>query len=101
MPVAFLMEIVGGTCDQYEAVMRGVRRGDPYAPYPDGCIAHLAGPTEGGWRIVDVWESQDAAKNFYGAETYQSAVHERFPPTQPEQFGLHRLEVYRILRYSE
>ena len=26
----------------------------------DGCIAHVAGPIEGGSRIIDVWESEAA-----------------------------------------
>ena len=27
---------------------------------PPGGIFHAAGPIEGGWRVVDVWESQQA-----------------------------------------
>lgn len=30
-----------------------------------GQILHLAGPYNGGWRTVDVWESQEAADRFF------------------------------------
>src|SRR3954452_11841154 len=33
------------------------------APVP-GLIAHVAGPMRGGWRIVDIWESEEAAQRF-------------------------------------
>jgi hypothetical protein len=29
-----------------------------------GLIAHVAGPTEVGWRIIDVWESEEDYKRF-------------------------------------
>jgi len=35
---------------------------------PPGRISHAAGPTEEGWRVVDVWESQEA---------YDTFLHER------------------------
>lgn len=30
-----------------------------------GLVAHVAGPVAGGFRIVDVWESKDAAERFH------------------------------------
>ena len=30
----------------------------------EGCVAHVAGPYDGGWRIVDVWEDEAALKRF-------------------------------------
>jgi hypothetical protein len=29
-----------------------------------GLIAHVSGPTTGGWRIIDVWESEDDFNRF-------------------------------------
>jgi hypothetical protein len=29
-----------------------------------GCVAHVSGPYEGGWRIIDVWESKEALERF-------------------------------------
>jgi hypothetical protein len=35
--------------------------GDP----PPGMLLHCAGEVEGKWQIVDVWESQEQARDFY------------------------------------
>ncbi|MFF4223231.1 hypothetical protein ACX9I7_29695 [Streptomyces sp. L500] len=32
-------------------------------PVP-GLLAHIAGPVDGGWRVVDVWESSEALEAF-------------------------------------
>lgn len=29
-----------------------------------GLVAHVSGPSQTGWRIIDVWESEEAWKNF-------------------------------------
>ncbi len=31
---------------------------------PDGCRAHVAGPCEGGWRFIEVWESEEHLRRF-------------------------------------
>ena len=31
---------------------------------PPGCSAHIAGPSPDGWRVVAVWESAEAAREF-------------------------------------
>lgn len=33
-------------------------------PVPDGLLFHVAGPTEEGFRTIDVWESEEAWKRF-------------------------------------
>lgn len=30
-----------------------------------GFIAHIAGPHEGGWRVMEVWESKEAATEWF------------------------------------
>jgi hypothetical protein len=40
---------------------------------PDGLIAHVAGPVEGGWRIIDVWETQEQSERFR-AEVLRPAI---------------------------
>jgi len=34
----------------------------------------MSGPIEGGWRIVEVCESEEAAGAFYGSELFQQMV---------------------------
>jgi hypothetical protein len=59
MAMGMLFEVPGLTQEQYDAVVREVG-----LPAP-GQIFHLAGPMEGGWRVLEVWESQEAADPFY------------------------------------
>ena len=60
---------------------------------PAGGIFHIAGPSpKGGWRVVEVWESEEEAHRFF---------HDRFvptlralgiegPPPQPEFWPVHK-----------
>lgn len=62
MAVAFLIEIPGMTAEQGAAVIRELGLTSPAA----GQILHVEGPMEGGFRVVDVWESQEAFDTFVG-----------------------------------
>ncbi len=31
---------------------------------PDGLIGHVSGPSSSGWRIVDIWETEDHSVRF-------------------------------------
>lgn len=54
MPVCLIIEVPGATQEQYEAVVEGL--GEP--ELGDGQSHHFAGPMEGGWCVLDVWESR-------------------------------------------
>jgi hypothetical protein len=61
MAELMLMRWDGVTEEQYDAVMERLRLDeDP----PDGGMFHLAGPADGGIRVVDVWESQEKFGRF-------------------------------------
>jgi quinol monooxygenase YgiN len=70
MAVAFIFEVAGLTQAQYEAVVREANAGQSSA----GGLAHLAGPSESGWRIIDVWESEEAGNAFYQSNAFQQAI---------------------------
>ena len=36
----------------------------PDGNLPDGCQVHIAGPTETGWRVITVWDSDDQFQQF-------------------------------------
>lgn len=56
---------------------------------PAGCTAHHAGPVNGGWRVVAVWNSAGAAAEF-GRTTLGPALQAAgFTPTPPEVAPLH------------
>jgi len=57
-----------------------------------GQIFHAAGPSAEGWRVVDVWESEAAARRFF-RETFQEALQGTgFPVGPPAVFPVHRME---------
>lgn len=66
MAIALLIEFKGGTLDQYDAVIREMHPGG--LPYKDG-VFHIAGPTEDGLRIVDVWEVAGGVRRFRTGES--------------------------------
>ena len=64
MAIGLRLKFEGGTQDQYEAIHSHMGiDGDP----PEGMIFHSAGPIEGGWGIIDFWESRDHFDRFQGS----------------------------------
>ncbi|UGS38017.1 hypothetical protein [Capillimicrobium parvum] len=61
MPVAFILDFDGATSAQYDAVIEEMQLG---GRTPPGALYHAAGPTETGWRVVDVWETDEAFQDF-------------------------------------
>jgi hypothetical protein len=49
---------VAASWERYEAIARSVSRG------PSGLVLHVAGPTDEGFRIVEIWESEAAWRRF-------------------------------------
>jgi hypothetical protein len=70
MAIAQVHEIQGYTKEGYEQGMAELGLAGP----PPGSLVHMSGPMEGGWRIIEVWESEEAATAFYGSETFQQMV---------------------------
>jgi quinol monooxygenase YgiN len=70
MPIAMLAQIPDLTAEQYEAVVKKVNQ----AGTPAGALVHAAGPVEGGYRVVEVWQTREAADTFYTSELYRQAT---------------------------
>ena len=61
MAVGIRLKFPGGTQQQYEAVHGHMDiDNDP----PAGLVFHSAGPIDGGWGVIDFWESADAFDRF-------------------------------------
>jgi hypothetical protein len=61
MTIVAVQDIEGGNREVYDKIVEQVNvEQDP----PKGLIVHTAGPTESGYRIVDVWESAEAMQRF-------------------------------------
>jgi hypothetical protein len=56
--IVVVTEIPGGSAEQDDALMGML------GPAPAGIILRAAGPVEGGWRIIGVWESREAFDTF-------------------------------------
>jgi hypothetical protein len=70
MALAMLAEIPGLTGEQYELVVKKVNQSGS----PAGALFHAGGPIEGGYRVVEVWESREAADAFYSSELLRQAT---------------------------
>ena len=62
MAVGVLIEVANFSEAQYDLAAQDVM---PGGRLPNGCLSHMSGPTEnGGWRVADMWESQEAFERF-------------------------------------
>ena len=82
MATAYLFEIPGITQDQGAAIIRELGLG---GKPPAGQVLHVEGPMEGGLRVVDVWESQEALDAFV-RDRLMPAI-QRLGIAFPENFG--------------
>jgi hypothetical protein len=67
MAIVVTSDFPGGTAEQDDARMRqmSIAGGQlTAANAPSGALARLAGPIAGGWRVMSVFESQEAWENF-------------------------------------
>jgi hypothetical protein len=55
------MKLAGITQDQFDTVNAHV---DPDSNPPEGLLFHASGPIDGGWGIIDFWESRAAFDEF-------------------------------------
>ncbi|MFF3442019.1 hypothetical protein [Streptosporangium sp. NPDC002721] len=68
MPFGVLQEMPGVTEEEYLAVERNLG-----PDRPPGLLAHVAGPVEGGWRIINVWQDAEAFRRFQSERLVRAA----------------------------
>lgn len=61
MAVVVVNEIKGATQDFYDQVNPKVM---PGGQAPEGMQVHIAGPIEGGWQVITVWDSEERFQQF-------------------------------------
>jgi len=90
MAVGLRLKFSGGTQQQYDAIHG---RMNVEAEPPEGMIFHSAGPIEGGWGVIDFWESRDAFDRFASSRLQQASQElgaEGFPaPPDIKEFSVH------------
>ena len=90
MPVVAIFQ--GLTREQYEESVRGVTGGksrvESSADWPvPGLLTHIAGEGESGFRVVDVWESEEAFRQF--GETLMPVLQKLGIEGKPEIYPAH------------
>ena len=86
MTIGLLMEFPGVGQEQYDAVMEELNLG---RRMPTGGMFHAAGPTEVGWRVVDVWESQEAFDAFFHEKLGQALQNAGLEPPQVQTWTVY------------
>ena len=81
-----IMTFPGVTQEQYEAVLQQLNLG---GRMPPGGIFHAAGPIEGGWRVVDVWETQEAFDIFLREKLEQAMQNAGMAPPEVEAWPVY------------
>jgi hypothetical protein len=77
MAYAFVQD-VAASWEQYRRVAATL-----IEPAPVGLILHVAGPTDEGFRIIDIWESEEAWQAFRGGRL-DPAIAALGGPSRPE-----------------
>ena len=79
-------EVSGLTQDQYDAMHAQLA---PLAGEAKGFVAHIAGPTQGGWYVMEVWESKADWEQFI-----QDQVVPLMPAGAPRPRVVEEFDVY-------
>lgn len=88
MAVAISADVLGQTQEGYEDTIRALGATLKQAP---GFIMHFGHPIEGGWRVVEVWESSRDA-----SEWFAKYVRPNLPPDiKPQR---HVRELHTLIR---
>ncbi len=92
MAIAIIAEVPGRDAKfDDEMVQRLNLSADP-AP---GALVRLAGPVEGGWRVVSIWESEDAWNKFRSERLEPALRAAGQEPPKIEIWPLHALQINR------
>ena len=91
VPVVLVHQGAGLTKESYEEVVRKLSGGSGLnspADWPvEGLLVHAAGEAEGGFRVVDVWESEEAVRRF--GETIGPILGEAGVEAEPQVYPAH------------
>ena len=89
MAVLMILELPGATAEQYERTneILGITSDEDA---PEGLISHVAGVTDEGLLIVDVWDSPESLARFFEGEGVAQAMQEAGAPAgEPRVLPVH------------
>lgn len=82
MAIGVIFDGSGMSQEQYEQVNQ---QAAPSNQPPPGLLYHAAGPSEDGFTVIEVWESQEALQDFF-AQTLGQALQRANITAQPKFF---------------
>ncbi|MGA2319421.1 MAG: hypothetical protein ABSG95_01590 [Solirubrobacteraceae bacterium] len=87
MAVGIRIKLAGVSVEQFDKLEAAI---NPRADYPDGLIFHASGPIDGGWGVLDFWESR-AQFDHFAAERIGPGAQAAGITAQPEihEFPVH------------
>jgi hypothetical protein len=94
MAVGMLFDAPEGSQAIYDALTEKMFGTLQPSTTPEGLIIHTAGPLlDGGWRVFDVWESEEHFWRFFDAQVLPAAqdLGQAPPSTRPEFFSIHNV----------
>jgi hypothetical protein len=86
MAVGVLIEVPGGTKEQYEQLSA---RAFPGGQLPAGWQQHLAGPFDGGWRVVNICDSEADFQQFAQNTLIPAAIEAGEAPPNISMFPIY------------
>ncbi|WP_433498160.1 hypothetical protein ACQP1K_25170 [Sphaerimonospora sp. CA-214678] len=88
MPFGVVQDMPGVSEEDYRMVEKhlGPNR-------PPGLVAHVAGPTSEGWRVVNIWEDETAFRRFQSERLMRAAG----LAAEEEGFPAHLAARFRVL----
>lgn len=88
MSVMVVVNVEGGTLEQYDQATNELFGSLQPSELPAGLLSHAAVKTDNGMKVVDIWESQEDFDKF--AERLVPALqHAQVPETPPKFYEVH------------
>jgi hypothetical protein len=87
MSVIVIAETPGLDAEGYERIVK--EQGHRTGELPAGCTAHFAGPADGGWRVIAVWDSAEQVAEFGRSVLAPAMQRAGVTPSRPQVFPLH------------
>ncbi len=93
MAIALVIEFPGVSREQYDRTMRDLRLDGADPESPRGMLLHIAGPAEGGWQVVNVWETRADFDRFLDSDLGRALKNAGISTPRVREFS-----VYKALR---
>jgi len=89
MAVGIRIKLAGVTQEQFDAVDQHLKAS---GGTPPGLLFHSSGPIDGGWGVIDFWESRGEFDAFFGSrvqDAVKAAGVEMQGPPDVKEFPVH------------